>query len=41
MTYEEILNDFPYLKKDNILARLEYAAERERHPAWTPSTMQP
>ncbi len=31
MTYEEILNDFPYLTKDDILACLEYAAERERH----------
>jgi uncharacterized protein (DUF433 family) len=30
MTYEEILNDFPYLEKDDILASLEYAAERER-----------
>ncbi len=31
MTYEEILDDFPYLTKDDILACLEYAAERERH----------
>ena len=31
MTYEEILNDFPYLTKNDILACLEYAAERERH----------
>ena len=31
MTYEEILNDFPYLTKDDILACLEYAAARERH----------
>ncbi len=29
MSYEEILDDFPYLEKD-ILASLEYAAERER-----------
>ena len=30
MTYEEILKDFPYLTKEDILASLEYAAERER-----------
>jgi len=30
MTYEEILSDFPYLEKEDILATLEYAAERER-----------
>ena len=30
MTYEEILEDFPYLTKDDILACLSYAAERER-----------
>jgi uncharacterized protein (DUF433 family) len=28
MTEEEILNDFPYLTRDNILACLSYAAER-------------
>ena len=31
MTYEEILEDFPYLEKEDILASLEYAAERERY----------
>jgi uncharacterized protein (DUF433 family) len=31
MTYEEILKDFPYLTKEDILASLEYAAERERY----------
>lgn len=31
MTYEEILDDFPYLERDDILASLEYAAERERY----------
>ncbi len=31
MSYEEILEDFPYLEKEDILASLEYAAERERH----------
>lgn len=30
MTYEDILKDFPYLEKEDILASLEYAAERER-----------
>lgn len=30
MTYEEILNDFHYPTKEDILASLEYAAERER-----------
>ena len=30
MTTEEILADFPYLIKDDILACLSYAAERER-----------
>ena len=31
MTYEEVLYDFPYLTKEDILACLAYAAERERH----------
>lgn len=30
MTYEEILNDFPYLTMEDILACLSYAAEREQ-----------
>jgi len=30
MTPEEILGDFPYLRKDDILACLSYAADRER-----------
>ena len=30
MSYDEILADFPYLTKEDILASLEYAAERER-----------
>ena len=29
MTEEELLNDFPYLTRDDILACLSYAAERE------------
>ena len=30
MTYEEVLEDFPYLTEADILACLGYAAERER-----------
>ena len=30
MSYEEILSDFPYLTKEDILACLAYAADRER-----------
>lgn len=30
MTQEQILVDFPSLEKEDILASLEYAAERER-----------
>ena len=30
MTQEELLADFPYLTKEDILACLSYAAERER-----------
>jgi uncharacterized protein (DUF433 family) len=30
MTHQEILNDFPYLTEEDILACLRYAAERER-----------
>ena len=30
MSYEEILTDFPYLTREDILASLEYAAARER-----------
>jgi len=30
MTQEEILDDFPYLTKEDILACLAYAADRER-----------
>lgn len=31
MTIDEILNDFPTLTRDDILACLSYAADRERH----------
>lgn len=30
MSHEEILNDFPYLTKEDILACLSYAADREK-----------
>ena len=31
MTPQEILDDFPYLTREDIQACLQYAAERERH----------
>lgn len=31
MTHEEILDDFPYLTEEDILACLSYAADREKH----------
>ncbi len=31
MTIEEILSDFPSLTREDILACLSYAADRERH----------
>jgi uncharacterized protein (DUF433 family) len=31
MSIEELLGDFPMLTKDDILACLSYAADRERH----------
>lgn len=31
MTHEEILQDFPYLTEQDILACLSYAADREAH----------
>ena len=30
MSMEEILEDFPYLERDDILASLSYAAHKER-----------
>ena len=30
MTYQEVLEDFPYLTKADILACLSYAADREQ-----------
>jgi uncharacterized protein (DUF433 family) len=32
MTQEEILNDFPYLEKNDIIAALTYAAKKLDHP---------
>lgn len=34
MTTDEILTDYPELTRDDILACLAYAANRERHGAW-------
>lgn len=31
MSWEEILDDFPYLEREDIVATLNYAADRERH----------
>jgi uncharacterized protein (DUF433 family) len=33
MSVEDILADFPYLTREDILASLEFAAERERRTA--------
>lgn len=30
MTHQEILDEFPYLREEDILACLSYAADRER-----------
>ena len=30
MTYQEVLEDFPYLTKEDIFACLSYAADREQ-----------
>jgi uncharacterized protein (DUF433 family) len=31
MTIEEILTDFPYLEKEDIIASLEYAQKKVEH----------
>ncbi|MBC7815148.1 MAG: DUF433 domain-containing protein [Burkholderiales bacterium] len=31
MTHDEIISDFPMLTREDILACLSYAADRERH----------
>ncbi|MDX1530877.1 MAG: DUF433 domain-containing protein [Rhodothermales bacterium] len=33
MTVEEVLEDFPYLEREDVLAALSYAADRERTTA--------
>ncbi len=37
MNHQEILEDFPYLTQDDILACLKYAAERERYVVTIPA----
>ncbi len=37
MNHQEILEDFPYLTQDDILACLKYAAERERYVVAIPA----
>ena len=37
MSHEEILQDFPELTEDDILAVLAYAADRQRRTAITPA----
>ena len=36
MTYEEVLEDFPDLTREDILASLEFAADRERATTSSP-----
>nr|WP_208492023.1 DUF433 domain-containing protein [aff. Roholtiella sp. LEGE 12411] len=37
MTYKEVLDDFPYLTQEDILACLSYAADRERQMLTIPA----
>ena len=37
MTIEQILDDFPYLTKDDVLACLSYAADREHRTLVRPA----
>ena len=37
MTHEQILIDFPYLERDDILASVEYAADREQRTLVSPA----
>ncbi|HLQ38053.1 MAG TPA: DUF433 domain-containing protein [Planctomycetota bacterium] len=37
MTIEQILDDFPYLTRDDVLACLAYAADRERQTLVKPA----
>jgi uncharacterized protein (DUF433 family) len=34
MTAEQIVADYPELTKEDVLACLAYAADREKHAAW-------
>lgn len=34
MTFDEVLEDFPYLQKEDILACLSYAANKEKIEFW-------
>ena len=34
MSVDEIIADFPELTKDDVMACLAYAAEREKHGLW-------
>ena len=36
MTEQEVLDDFPYLTREDILACLSYAADREHHQMVVP-----
>ena len=36
-TSEEILSEYPYLEREDILACLQYASEQGDHPVLTPA----
>jgi uncharacterized protein (DUF433 family) len=36
-SFEEILADYPFLEKEDILAAIEYAARQADHPVLQPS----
>lgn len=37
MTYQELLDDFPYITQEDILASLSYGADRERQMLTLPA----
>lgn len=37
MSYEQVLEDFPYLDREDILASLQFASERERYTLAAPA----
>jgi uncharacterized protein (DUF433 family) len=37
MSYEEVLEDFPYLTMEDIMACLSYAADRSQHMVMVPA----